>query len=155
MANQQLPNEVRLRALWRVVGLGRLGSAVRKFASGKVSRLIRKAIRNPTPENLMNKLHSVWVAPPEPTIGHARAWWNVVATSGLSGRGSGAAWGKLFTEIGEMLIFAPEDLVYLGARQLRLISGNHDTSKLFGRLWRTVKGSGGAKDFSVRNEPCS
>ena len=86
LANQQLPNEVGLRALRRMAGFGRSKSAMRKFASDKVSRPIRRAIRNPrTPpiaKNPTNNLHSVCFAPPGLTIGHWHARWKVIALPG-------------------------------------------------------------------------
>ena len=89
-------------------------------------------------------------APPELSIEDPHKWWNLVATAGLSGRVSGEDWNKLFAELGELLIFAPNDLAKLRADQLHIVSDSEESNRLLGQLWTAVQASGDAKDFSKR-----
>ena len=67
--------------------------AMGQVKTDKLSVITRRATRNPETgelgKALRGKLRSVWLAPPELSVGTSRKWWNLIATLGLSNRGLG------------------------------------------------------------------
>ena len=110
--------------------------AVKAVGAARISGLAQRAMRLNCARELARKwrawLHKLWFAPPELTIDQPHKWWNVIATTGLGGRASEEQWGKLFEELNEILIFAPEDLAELGRDQLHIVSDDPDSNRLLG-----------------------
>ena len=99
------------------------------------------------------RIYCIWFAPPELPVGDPHKWWNLFATSGLSGRASEEAWNRLFSALTGLPIFARSDLAELAAGQLHIASDNGESNPSLGQLWRAVKASGHAKNFSERSDP--
>ena len=98
-------------------------------------------------------LRPLWVAPPELPTEDPHKWWNLIAKAGIGGGASREAWSKVFAEPSELLIFAPSDLAELRAVQLHIVSDSEEYDRLLRQLWRAVKASGDARDFSERADP--
>ena len=115
------------------------------------------AIRSPETEEfgeaLSVKLHEIWVAPSELSVGNPKKWWNLIATSSLSYRASEVARNKLFAEPGEIWIFALDDLRELGADQLHVGQHDQESNCPWGQPRRAAKVSRGAENFMVMGDP--
>ena len=133
--------------------------AIKAVGAARISGLAQRAMRLNCTKELARKwrawLHKLWFAPPELTVERPHKWWDVTATTGLGGGASEEQWRKLFEELNEIPIFAPEDLAELGKAQLHIVSEDPDSKRLLGQLWRAVRVSGGDKELAERPRPSS
>ena len=74
----------------------------------------------------------------------------MIATTGVGGRASEEQWNKLFEELSDILISAPEYLAELGKDRLHIVSDDPDSNRLIGQLWRAAKVPGGGKELAER-----
>ena len=85
-----------------VLGFQWAKNSIKAAGAAKISGLAQRGSRLSCTEYLAKKwrprLHKLWFAPPELMVEKPHKWWNVIATSGLSGRASEEQWGKLFEE---------------------------------------------------------
>ena len=116
-----------------VLGLHWPKKTIKATGPARISGLAQRATRPNCAEELARKwrawLHRLWFAPPELSVEHPHKWWNVIATTGVGGRASEEQWNKLFEELNEILIFAPEGLAELGKGQLHMVSDDPDSNR--------------------------
>ena len=103
LARRRVNNEEKLKSLQRVAGFS-WNRNMRSVGSRKLPVITQRSAINQRAKELARALkmrfRRLWFAPPELAIENPRKWWNLVATAGLSGRASGEAWNRLFTELG-------------------------------------------------------
>ena len=72
----------------------------------ELSEITERVVINPIAKKLAEdlKVHirRMWFAPPGLTVEDPRKWWNLIAAAFLSGRASGEAWIRLFSEHNEL-----------------------------------------------------
>ena len=156
LANHQLANAGMSGAMRLTAGFGWNKKPTRHVKSDRLSVITQRAARGPETEEpreaLRSRLHAKWFAPPELPVGNPSKWRNLIATSGLSSRAPEDASNKPFSELGEMLIFAPDDLAEIGAHQLQIIPDNQESHRLPGKLRRAVKAPSEVKAFIGRDD---
>ena len=116
---RRVNNAEKLKSLRHVAGFSWNRKVVRAVGSRELSAITRRAVINSRTKEFARALkvrsRRIWFAPPELSVVGPHEWWNLIATSGHSGRASEEAWARLFTELNELLILAPSDLAELGA----------------------------------------
>ena len=159
IANANVSLDQKTRAMELVLGFNWTKKSIQAVGAAHISGLAQRAMRLNCTKDLARKwrswLHKLWFAPPELAVEQPHKWWNVIATTGLSGRASEEQWTKLFEELNEILIFSPDDLMELRKDQLHIVSDDPDSNRLLGQLWRAVKVAGGAKELAERPCPSS
>ena len=159
VANANTSLQQKSRAMELVLGFNWAKKSIKAIGAARISGLAQRATRLNCTKDLARKwrawLHKLWFAPPELSVEHPHKWWSIIATTGLGGRASEEQWAKLFAELNEILIFAPDDLSELRKDQLHIVSDDPDSNRLLGQLWRAVKTAGGAKELAERSEPAS
>ena len=90
LANPNLLYDGKLGGLRLVVDSSRPRETMREVSAPYFSVVVLRAIRNPSTKDpaghMGARLHAIWFSPPQLTAGNPHEWWNLIATSWLSGR---------------------------------------------------------------------
>ena len=83
LANPNLQNDEELKALEPAAGFSWLEKTIRKVSAPYPSAVLQRAFRNPGTKQLVThlraKLHTIWLAPTQLTVGNPYRWWNLIA----------------------------------------------------------------------------
>ena len=139
IASHRLSNEEKLQSLRHSAGFswnrkitGAVGS---REPSASVQRAAISSVLQELAEALKTRLRRIWFASLGLSVEEPRKWRNLIATVGVSGRASWAAWTSLRKRLHELLISATIDLAELGADQLHIVSDHEESNRLLAQLW--------------------
>ena len=131
------PNEAqteKLKAFRMVCGFQWSKKAICGVSPHKVSSLVQRALRNDATKDLAKKLrpglHKIYFANPPILAGDAQQWWALLSGAGLSSLAPDEVWTELFSDLEDMLIFAPEDLGQMQLDQLHLVTTDMNKGRL-------------------------
>ena len=92
VANANTSLRQKTRAMELVLGFYWTKKSNKAVGAAAISGLAQRAMRLNSAKDLAGKwrarLHKLWFAPPELSVENPHKWWNIIATTGLSGRAS-------------------------------------------------------------------